>query len=185
MLLQDFATRAREAFWCVALVTLSSGFAWAGLPASRGTPAARHRHNPPLRMVLPATLPASMASGQFGGMGQFGGGMNGGFGQGMGGGMGQLGGMPGGMGQFGGGMGQAMGGMGGRLGGMNGGFGGAGRATFTMPPQVGMMMVSQVIVRYTGTRGSWDTRNLSGGMGMNPGMGQGMGQGQGFGRGLR
>lgn len=196
MLSHDCAKRARVALCCGALVILGSGSACAAHPAAQGKPALRKRHDHQLRVVLPPTLVASTASGQFGGMGQFGGGMNGGFGQGMGGGMGQFGGMPGGgMGQFGGMAGGGMGGMGGGMGRMNGGVGGAGRMPLTMPPQVGMMMVGQVIVTYTGTRASWDTRNLYGGTGMIPGMGpgmgqgqgqgQGMGQGQGFGRGLR
>ena len=122
-----------------------------------------------LRVVLPPGLIVSGTTGQFGGgMGGMGGGMGGGM---MGG---------GGMGGMGGGMGGGMrGGMGGGMGGgMRGGMG-----SRTMPPMMGMMMLSRMIMYLCGEYDSWDMRSLSIGMmggmgGMGGGMG-GMGGGMG------
>ena len=78
-------------------------------------------------------------------------------------------------GQF-GGMGGGMGGMGGMGGGMMGGA----MMARTMPPTMGMMMLSRLIMYLCGDYDSWDQRSLSigmmgmGGMGMG-GMGMGMG----------
>ena len=117
-----------------------------------------------LRVVLPPGIIAQGASGQMGGMG---GGMGG-----MGGGMGGMGG---------GGMGGGMGGRGG--GGMGGGMGGMGRSSGTMPPMMGMMMLSNIIMYFCGDQASWDRRSLM--MGMGGGMG-GMGGGMGgMGGGMR
>src|SRR5271157_3484661 len=90
-----------------------------------------------LRVVLPPGIIAQGATGQFGGMGGMGGGM---------------GGMGGGMGGMGGGM---MGGMGGMGGGMMGG------GARTMPPTMGMMMLSRLIMYLCGDYDSWDQRSLS------------------------
>ena len=127
-----------------------------------------NRTKRPLRVILPPGIVAQGASGQMGGMG---GGMGG-----MGGGMGGMGGGMGGMG--GGGMGGGMGGRGGG-GGMMGG--GMGRGSGTMPPMMGMMMLSNIIMYFCGDVASWDRRSLMmgmGGGGMMGGMG-GMGGGMG------
>ena len=102
-----------------------------------------------LRVILPPGIIAQGATGQFGGMGGMG--------------MGGMGGMGGGMG---------MGGMGGgMMGGMGGGMMGGG----TMPPSMGMMMLSRLIMYLCGDFESWDQRSLAMGMG---GMGMGgMGMG--------
>ncbi len=115
----------------------------------------RTRH--PLRVIMPPGIVAQGATGQMGGMG---GGMGG-----MGGGMGG-GGMGGGMGG---------GGMGGRGGGGMGG-GGMGRSSGTLPPMMGMMMLSNIIMYFCGDVESWDRRAMM--MGMGGGMG-GMGGGMG------
>jgi hypothetical protein len=129
-----------------------------------------------LRVVLPPGLVVQGATGQMGGMGGMGGmGMGG-----MGGGMGGMGGGMGGMGGR-GGMGGGMGGMGGRGGMMMSG---------TLPPMMGMMMLSRMVMMLCGDYDSWDQRSLRmgmmgmggmGGMGMG-GMGGGMG---GMGMGMR
>jgi hypothetical protein len=92
----------------------------------------------------------------------------------MGGGGGGMGG--GGMGGGMGGMGGGMGGMGGMSGGM-GGMGGMGRMSRTMPPTMGMMMLSRMIMYFCGDPDSWDKRSIMIGMmgGMMGGMGGGMG----------
>ena len=133
----------------------------------------------PLRVILPPGIVAQGATGQFGGMGGGMGGMGGGMGGMGGGGMGGMGG--GGMGGMGGG------GMGG--GGMGGQMGGAGRSGGTMPPMMGMMMLSNIIMYFCGDFESWDRRSLMmgmGGGGMMGGMG-GMGGGMmgGMGGGMR
>ncbi len=110
----------------------------------------------PLRVVLPPGIVAQSATGQMGGM---------------------MGGMGGGMGGMGGGMG-GMGGMGGGMGGMGGGMmgGGRGMGGGTMPPMMGMMMLSRLIMYFCGDPESWDMRSMMMGMGMGMGMG-GMGMG--------
>ncbi|WP_435008777.1 hypothetical protein P12x_000037 [Tundrisphaera lichenicola] len=114
-----------------------------------------------LRVILPPGLIATGQSGQFGGFGGRGGGGRGGRG-GRGGGMG---GMGGGMG----GMRGGMGGMGGR-GGMGGGM------MLTMPPTMGMMTLSRLIMRLVEPVESWDPASLMMGMmGMGGGMMGGMG----------
>ena len=123
-----------------------------------------NRTNRPLRVVLPPGIVAQGATGQMGGMGGMGGGGMGG----MGGGMGGMGG--GGMGGMGGG-GMGGGGMGGRMGGM-------GRSSGTLPPMMGMMMLANIIMYFTGDYDSWDRRSLMVGMGRMGGMG-GMGGGMG------
>jgi hypothetical protein len=143
-----------------------------------------------LQVVLPPSLLASGATGQFVG-GGFGGGFpGGGFGGGMNGGVG---------GGFGGGM---NGGMGGGLGGMNGGMGGRGAmgSNGLLPAPLGMAMVGRTIMGLTGNPVTWDRSSLSGwgtmgggfgnggGLGMNGGFGNGMnggGVGLGGGRGFR
>jgi hypothetical protein len=65
-----------------------------------------------------------------------------------------------------------MGGMGGRGGGM-GGRGGMVRSAGTMPPTMGMMMLSRMIMYFCGDPESWDKRSLM--IGMMGGMGGGMG----------
>jgi hypothetical protein len=125
-----------------------------------------------LRVVLPAGLVATGASGQFGGMGGFGGGMGGGMG-GMGGGMmGGGGGMGGGM-MGGGGMGGGMMGGGGMGGGMGGTMGGRGmmRGGGTMPATMGMMMLGRLIMNLCGDKDSWDATSLYSSMMMGRGMG--------------
>jgi hypothetical protein len=128
-----------------------------------------------LRVVLPPGIVAQGATGQFGGMGGMGGGM-GGMGGGMGGGGGRGGGMGGGRGGMGGGMGGGM---------MRGG---------TMPPMMGLMMLSRLIMYFCGDYDSWDMRammmamgGMGGGMGgMGGGMMGGMGGGMGgMGGGMR
>ena len=111
---------------------------------------------------------------------------------GLGGGLGGMGGMMGGMGGGMGGMG--MGGMGGGMGGMGGGMMGGAMSPRTMPPTMGMMMLSRLIMYLCGDYDSWDQRSLMigmmgmggmGGMGMGMGMG-GMGGGMGgMGGGMR
>jgi hypothetical protein len=71
-----------------------------------------------------------------------------------------------------------MGGMGGR-GGMMGGMGGMGRSTGTMPPMMGMMMLSRMIMYFCGDQESWDKRSIM--IGMMGGMGGGMGMMGGMG----
>jgi hypothetical protein len=117
----------------------------------------KNRKATPLRVVLPPGLIASGASGQFGG-GGFGGAGGGGFGGGGGLGGGGLGG-----GGLGGGGGGGLGGGGGSLGG--GGLGGGSRGGGTLPPTVGMIMVSRLIISFCGDYDSWDMRSLSGGLG--------------------
>ena len=115
-----------------------------------------NRTNRPLRVVLPPGIIAQGAAGQIGGMGGMGmGGMGGG-------GMGGMGGGTGGMG-------------GGTRGGM-GGMGGMGRTSGTLPPTMGMMMLANIIMYFTGDFDSWDRRSLMIGMGRMGGMG-GMGMG--------
>ena len=134
----------------------------------RMTLAITNRTDKKLRVVLPPSLVAQGASGQFGG-GGMGGGMGGGRG-GMGGGMGGMGGGMGGMGGGGmGGGGMGGGGMGGGMGG--GGMGGGGGGS--MPASMGMMMLGRLIMQLVGDPESWDQNSLS--MGMMGGMGGGMG----------
>jgi hypothetical protein len=136
-----------------------------GIGDGRMTLSVTNRSKHQLRVVLPPGIIAQSATGQFGGMGGMGGGMGG-----MGGGMGGMGGGMGGMmGGMGGGMGG--GGMGGQ-GGM-GGMGGMGRTSGTMPPTMGMMMLSRMIMYFCGDPDSWDMRSLM--IGMMGGMGGGMG----------
>jgi hypothetical protein len=119
-----------------------------------------------LRVVLPPGIIAQGTTGQMGGMGGMGGG-----------------GMGGGMGGMGGGMGG--GGMGGG-GGMRG-MGGMGRSSGTMPPMMGLMTLSRIIMYFCGDYSGWDQRSLMIGMGgMRGGMG-GMGGGMmgGMGGGMR
>ncbi len=126
----------------------------------RITVSVTNRTNRPLRVILPPGIVAAGASGQMGGMG------------------GGMGGMGGGMGGMGGG-GMGGGGMGGRGGGGGmGGMGGMGRSSGTMPPMMGMMMLSNIIMYFCGDVASWDRRSLMmgmGGGGMMGGMGGGMG----------
>jgi hypothetical protein len=126
----------------------------------------KNRKSTPLRVVLPPGLIASGASGQFGG-GGFGGAGGGGFGGGGFGGGGGLGG--GGLG------GQGGGGLGG--GGLGGGLAGGSRGGGTLPPTVGMLMVSQLIINFCGDRDSWDFRSLSIGLSGGGGLGGGLGGG--------
>jgi hypothetical protein len=66
---------------------------------------------------------------------------------------------------------------------MGGGMGGMGRQSGTMPPMMGMMMLSNIIMYFCGDADSWDRRSLMmgmGGGGMMGGMG-GMGGGMGGG----
>ena len=140
-----------------------------GTGDGRITMAVTNRTSRRLRVIMPPGIVAQGATGQFGGMGGGMGGMGGG-------GMGGMGG--GGMGGMGGG---GMGGMGG--GGMGGGMGGMGRSSGTMPPMMGMMMLSNIIMYFCGDADSWDRRSLMmgmGGGGMMGGMG-GMGGGMGGG----
>jgi hypothetical protein len=161
-----------------------------GLGDGRMTVALKNKSQKKLRVVLPPGIIAQGATGQFGGMGGMGGGMGG-----MGGGMGgMMGGMGGGMGGMMGGVGGGMGGMGGMGGGM-GGMGGMGRQAGTMPPTMGMMMLSRMIMYFCGDPDSWDPRSImigmmGGGMGgmgggMMGGMGGGMGGMGGMGGGMR
>jgi hypothetical protein len=162
-----------------------------GTGDGRMTVSVTNRTRKSLRVVLPPGLVASGSSGQFGGMGGFGGGGMGGMG---GGGMGGFGG--GGMGGLGGGMmggmgGGMMGGMGGgMMGGMGGGMGGMGGGMMggmgggmmgggTMPASMGMIMLGRLIMNLTGEKESWDFTSLM--MGMMGGMGGGMMGGMGGG----
>jgi hypothetical protein len=131
----------------------------------RMTMSLTNRSSRTLRVVLPPGIVAQGATGQFGGMGGMGmGGMGGGMMGGMGGGMG--------------GMGGGMGGMGGMRGGGMGGMGGMGRMAATMPPMMGMMMLSRMIMYFCGDVDTWDMRSLMIGMGRMGGMGMGgMGMG--------
>jgi hypothetical protein len=152
-----------------------------GIGDGRMTVTLKNKSRKKLRVVLPPGIIAQGATGQFGGMGGMGGGM-GGMGGGMGGMGGGMGGMMGGMGGGMGGMGGGMGGMGGMSGGM-GGMGGMGRQAGTMPPTMGMMMLSRMIMYFCGDPDSWDPRSImigmmGGGMG---GMGGGMMGGMGGG----
>ncbi len=133
-----------------------------GIGDGRMTMSLTNRTKRSLRVVLPPGIVAQGATGQFGGMG------------GMGGGMGGMGGMDGGMGGMGG---MGGGGMGGGMGGMGGGgVGGTGNGmgSGTMPPMMGMMMLSRIIMYFAGDYSSWDQRSLMMGMG-GGGMGGGMG----------
>ncbi len=124
-----------------------------GTDDGRMTVSVTNRTRRPLRVVLPPGIVAQSATGQFGGMGGMGGGM--------------------------GGMGGGMGGMGGGMGGMGGGGMGGG----TMPPMMGMMMLSRLIMYFCGDPESWDPRSMMMGMGMGGGMMGGMG-GMGMGGGM-
>jgi hypothetical protein len=135
-----------------------------GIGDGRMTLSVTNRTGKKLRVVLPPGIIAQGATGQFGGMGGMGGG-------GMGGGMGGGGMGGGGMGGMGGG---GMGGMGGQAGGM-GGMGGMGRQAGTMPPTMGMMMLSRMIMYFCGDPDSWDPRSIM--IGMMGGMMGGMGGG--------
>ena len=151
-----------------------------------------NRGNVPLKVVLPAGLIASGATGQFAGMGGVGGGIGGIGGLGGAGG-GGFGGMNNGFGGGGG-----MNGFGG--GGMNNGFGGgmnnrggmgAGMGGFnsggTLPASVGMMMVGRLIMNLSGERNSWSfvsSMPMGNGGGMNNGFGGGGGGMNGFGGGM-
>ena len=126
-----------------------------------------------LRVVLPAGLLASGATGQFGGGGFGGGGLGGGGGQGGGLGGGGFGG--GGLG--GGGLGG--GGLGGGGSGGGGGFGGGGQAAAVLPASYGMTMLGQLIAGLAGDRDSWDLRSLTSGAGGLGGGGLGGGLGGG------
>jgi hypothetical protein len=153
-----------------------------GIGDGRMTMSLTNRTRKTLRVVLPPGIVAQGATGQFGGMGGMGGGMGGmggGMMGGMGGGMGGMGGMSGGMG--------GMGGMGG--GGISGN--GNGMSSGTMPPMMGLMTMSRIIMYFCGDYSSWDMRSLMMGMGgggmggMGGGMG-GMGGGMGgMGGGMR
>jgi hypothetical protein len=131
-----------------------------------------------MRVVLPPGLIAPAGAGQFGaqGMGNAMGG--GGMAMPLGGGGGM--GMPAG----GNGMGNGMGGGGMGMGNGMGGGGMGANARLTMPPQVGMSMLSSLIVNYTGDRGTWMVAPLMPGMGAANGLGVGggnmMGMGNGF-----
>jgi hypothetical protein len=138
-----------------------------GIGDGRMTMSVTNRTKRQLRVILPPGIIAQVATGQFGGMGGMGGGMGG-----MGGGMGGMGG--GIMGGMGGGMGGMGGGMGGQM-----GMGGQGQTPGTMPPTMGMMMLSRMIIYFCGDRESWDMRSLS--IGMMGGMGGGMMGGMGGG----
>jgi hypothetical protein len=76
------------------------------------------------------------------------------------------------------------------MGGMSGGMGGMGRmgrSAGTMPPTMGMMMLSRIIMYFAGDPDSWDKRSIMIGMmgGMMGGMGGGMGgMGGGMGGGM-
>ncbi len=146
-----------------------------GIGDGRITISVSNRTSKPLKVILPSSLIASGASGQFGGGGMGGMGM-GGMGGGMGGmGMGGMGGGMGGMGGGMGGMGGGMGGMGGGMGGMGGGMGGGMMGGGTMPPMMGMMLLRQLIMQLCGDKDSWDQSSpmgMMGGMGMG-GMGMG------------
>jgi hypothetical protein len=141
-----------------------------GIGDGRMTMSLTNRTRKTLRVVLPPGIVAQGATGQFGGMGGMGGGM-GGMGGGMGGGMS--------------GMGGGMGGGGGISGNSNG------MSSGTMPPTIGMMTMSRIIMYFCGDYSSWDQRSLMMGMGgggmggMGGGMG-GMGGGMGgMGGGMR
>jgi hypothetical protein len=153
-----------------------------GLGDGRMTVTLKNKSHKKIRVVLPPGIIAQSATGQFGGMGGMGGGMGGMMG-GMGGGMGGM------MGGMGGGMMGGMGGGGGML-----GMSGMGRQAGTMPPTMGMMMLSRMIMYFCGDPDSWDPRSIMIGMmggmmggmgGMMGGMGGAMGGMGGMGGGMR